>query len=187
MINIDLHILVEQISDKTLLFKKNFRMFVKNIFLQGDEFKKHNLTNHLYRFKNMIKMNHQKEITQRMTKRSVYYVDFGINVWTEINWTRPALIYKDSKKSFGEDILVIPITWYTNKKSVDEFDIHISLQQCPFMTKASIIKTRQIKCISKKRIGNYIWKITDLDLKNELQSALIKMMWMHIQKNSLPK
>lgn len=187
MINIDLHILVEKVSEKTRLFQKNFRMYVKEIFILWDEHKRHNLTNHIYRFKNMIKMNHQKEITQRLTKRQIYYVDFGINVWTEINGTRPALVYKASKKTYGEDILVIPMTGYTDEKSMDEFDVKLDLEACTFMSKPSIIKTRQIRCISKKRLGNYIGKITTPHIKDSLQENIIRMMGMKIQKNSPPK
>lgn len=80
MINLDFHVLVEKISDRSQIFKKNFRMYMREMFLLSDQHKKHNLINHIYRMKNMIKMNHMKEVNKRMTKRQIYYVDFGINV-----------------------------------------------------------------------------------------------------------
>lgn len=122
-----------------------------------------------------------------MTKRQIYYVDFGINVWTEINGSRPAIVYKASRKSFWEDIIVLPITGYTPNKSKDEFDVSVNLNQCEWLSKESLVKTRQMRCVSKKRFWNYIWRITDIAVKNEVQFSLIRMMWMHIQKDSLPK
>lgn len=176
MISVDLHIFVEKVTEKSKVFTKTFRIKMKEIFLFSNGFKKQNLHSHIYRLKSKIKINQQSETLDRLIKWHIYYVDFGLNIGTEINWIRPAIMFKASKKSYWEDIIVLPITWYTQSKSIDEFDVMISMEQSKWLTKKSLIKTRQIRCVSKKRLWNFIGKITDDDLKDLLQDTLAKMM-----------
>jgi mRNA-degrading endonuclease toxin of MazEF toxin-antitoxin module len=63
---------------------------------------------------------------------------------------------------------------------VDIFDVKILSTKSNNLKKESYIKIRQIKSISKKRIWWYIWKITDINIKDDVQNNLIKMFWMKI-------
>ena len=80
MIEIDFHIVINKWKELQKLLQKNFRMLVNADFLMNETPKKHNLLNHIYWFKNKIKYNQQKETIGIMTKRSIYYVDYGINI-----------------------------------------------------------------------------------------------------------
>jgi len=179
-INIDLKISVENIIDKVNIYKKNFIMFVRKDFIFKVEEKKHNLENHLYWLKKKIYLNQNREKLKASTKWSIYYVDYWINIWSEINWVRPSIIYKNSHFTSGEDIIVIPLTSYKINKSLDTFDVELESDKANKLKVKSYIKLRQIRSISKKRIESYIWKITDLELKNKIQDNLIKMFWMKL-------
>jgi mRNA-degrading endonuclease toxin of MazEF toxin-antitoxin module len=82
-------------------------------------------------------------------------VDYGMNVWTEINWIRPSIIFKNSNYKYWEDIFVIPMTSYKDEqeetKSKDEFDIEIESSEENWLSHKSLIKIRQLRCVSKKR------------------------------------
>ncbi len=92
-------------------------------------------------------------------------VDYGMNVWTEINWIRPSIIFKNSNYKYWEDIIVIPMTSYLeeqeNIKSVDEFDIEIKASPDNWLDNNSLLKIRQLRCVSKKRLKlkKHTWNI----------------------------
>ncbi|MDD2907457.1 MAG: type II toxin-antitoxin system PemK/MazF family toxin [Candidatus Gracilibacteria bacterium] len=177
-INIDLRILVENLVDNINIYRKNFTMFVKEDFIIQIEEKKHNLENHLFWLKKKIKLNQDKEKVDSSTKWTIYYVDYGINIGCEINGIRPSIIYKDSKFTFGEDIIVIPLTSDKVNKSLDTFDVQITPDKKNKLKNVSFAKLRQIRSISKKRIGSYCGKIEDIKLKDKIQENLIKMFGM---------
>lgn len=180
MINIDLHIIIQKWKEIESIFKRNFQMYVSPDFIDQETPKKHNLNNHISWFKNKIKYNHQKETVGLMMKRSLYYVDYGINIGTEINGIRPSLIYKNNDYKYGEDTIAIPITSYTDEKSVDTFDIHLEKTKDNNLKNDSLLKIRQIKMISKKRVQSYIGKISDIELKNNIQNKIILMLGMKL-------
>lgn len=124
-----------------------------------------------------MKLSNNNEIDSITVKWSVYYVDFGINIGTEINGTRPALIYKATKFSYGRDIIVIPFTSFWEDKSVDKFDITIQKELIDGLKNDSILKTRHIKSLSKKRLGKFVWFLKDDALKTEIARKLNMMFW----------
>ena len=83
-------------------------------------------------------------------------VDYGMNIGTEINGVRPSLVFKSSNAKYGEDLIVIPITSYEDglheSKSIDQFDIEIIPNTENNLSHKSLLKLRQIRCISKKRV-----------------------------------
>lgn len=81
-------------------------------------------------------------------------VDYGMNIGTEINGIRPSIIFKNSNYKYWEDIIVIPITSYKDEqeKSKDEFDVEIEASRKNWLTNNSLIKIRQLRCVSKKRL-----------------------------------
>lgn len=179
MINIDLHIIAQQRKTLTEYLKKSFRMYVSEDFIRTDTPKKHTLLNHVYRFKRSIWYTHQKETNGLMMKRSLYYVDYGINVWTEINGLRPSLVFKNNDFKYWEDTIVIPLTSYAIGKSLDTFDVKISPNATNNLKNDSLLKIRQLRMVSKKRIQQYIWKITDNELKDLVQQKVLLMLWIH--------
>lgn len=182
-INIDLHITIKDIIKKTTLYIKNFTMFVRAEFIIGTEGKKHNIENHLEWLKTKIRINQQKEVSQQKTKWSVYYINYGINIGSEINGTRPSIIFKDSEYGFGSDIIIIPMTSFDLDKSIDTFDIEIEPTKSNGLKRKSLIKTRQMRCISQKRIEKYIGKIEDRDIMDQLDKNITTMLGLQSKKN----
>lgn len=180
-INIDLKIIVDNLIDNINIYKKNFTMFVREDFIIKVEEKKHNLQNHLYWLKKKIRLNQTNEKSKSSTKWAIYYIDYWINIWCEINWIRPSIIYKNSHFTSWEDIIVIPLTSDKVNKSIDIFDVEIVPDKQNKLKNKSYIKLRQIRSVSKKRIEWYIWKIIDIDIKDNVQNKLIKMFWMKIE------
>jgi uncharacterized protein YifN (PemK superfamily) len=73
---------------------------------------------------------------------------------------------------------VIPITSYDEEKSIDTFDIKINIDDCDELHHKSIIKIRQIKSISKKRLRKdrksgeikIIGQITNDEIKKQIDT-----------------
>ncbi len=105
-------------------------------------------------FNKKIKLNHGKEPEENINKWKICKVDYWMNIWTEINWIRPSIIFKNSNYKYWEDILVIPITSFKDWeiKSVDEFDVEILKSENNWLKNNSLIKIRQLKSVSKKRL-----------------------------------
>jgi hypothetical protein len=63
-------------------------------------------------------------------------------------------------------------------KSIDTFDVEIMPNADNWLKVISHAKIRQMRCISKKRIENCVWKIIDIETKDKIQNTLIKMFGM---------
>ena len=186
-INIDLKIVVKNIWENLDIFLKNYKLYIKKDFLSISKEKSHNLENHIKNFKEKIKINQQQENTYRYQKYEIYYVNFWINIWNEINWIRPSLIIKSNRHNWWYDILVIPMTWFYNKnwtkKILDTFDVIVKTDLNNKLKKDSVLKVRHLKSISKKRIWNKIWKLNNIfvneNLKfyDEIDNKIKQMIW----------
>ena len=184
---VDLNIGIDQKDPYDNLFQQQYFLQLHNNFIEKREEKKHNINSHSKRFKDKIKLNHEKEETIAINKRRICDVNFGMNIWTEINWVRPAIIYKHDEYKFWEDIIVIPITSYKDEenKSKDTFDVELEKNKENGLDKNSLAKIRQIKCISKKRLrkkkntNNIVirWKIENEEIKKQIDSKVRVMFW----------
>lgn len=185
--NIDLEISVKNSLNKIKIINKRFLLFIKEDFLLKNKYKAHNLENHIDNFKEKIKINQQAENTNRFQKYEIYYTNFWINIWNEINWIRPSLIIKSNRHNWWFDIIVIPMTWLYNwdgtKKSLDLFDIIIKPDKYSRIKKDSILKVSHLKTISKKRILWKIWKIKNYEdfdetmLYDKIDNKIKQIMW----------
>lgn len=154
-------------------------------FLEKREAKKHNISTHSKRMRDKIKINHMPEQLKNINKRKIVKVDFWMNIWTEINGIRPAIIYKASSLKYWEDITVLPITSYKNEeqKTVDLLDIPIQENDDNWLKNKSLIKIRQLKSVSKKRFRrnkkskniDIIWEIKNPFIRQQINTQIIKM------------
>lgn len=182
---VDLNIGIDQKDPYENLFQQQYLLDLHNDFITNKESKKHNMNSHSKRFRDKIKINHQKEELVAITKRKIVLIDFWMNIWTEINWIRPAIIYKHDNYRFWEDIVVIPMTSYDEEKAIDTFDIKINTNDCDELHHESIIKIRQIKSISKKRLRKdrksweikIIGQITNDEVKKQIDTNTRVMFW----------
>lgn len=110
-----------------------------------------------------------------------------MNIWTDINWIRPSIVFKNSNYKYWEDIIVIPITSYEKEqedsKSVSEFDIKIEANKTNWLSHDSLIKIRQLRAVSKKRfktnkkwIIKIIWEV-EVSLRGDISGNIRRMLW----------
>lgn len=174
---------IEAKKQNKIAFKKGYNTQLHEDFVQKTEEKKHNLANHSKWFTDKIKLNHKFEKDTIISKWKIVLIDFGMNVGTEINGVRPALVYKASHYKYWEDVVVLPITSFDETKSQDVFDIKLDTNLQIWLKKTSLIKTRQIRAISKKRVrvhpvtGNVriVWKIKSKSVQNKIDENIRNM------------
>jgi len=188
LIETEVEVIANHQNAETENFCEQRKLFLHPNFLNIKDAKKQNITSHARWFKNKIKINHEKEEIEAINKRKICVVDFGMNIGTEINWQRPVVIYKSSTYKYWEDIVVIPITSFLddegNEKSQDALDIILEADPANWIDHKSLLKIRQIRCISKKRIKRdkktwiikIWWNIEDKNLRGEINGK-IKVMF----------
>ncbi|NVP17462.1 type II toxin-antitoxin system PemK/MazF family toxin [Candidatus Gracilibacteria bacterium] len=99
-------------------------------------------------------------------QKEIYYVNFGINIGSEFNLTRPALIFEKSKFSFWrKNVIVIPITTYKNNKKYNKFDIKINKSEINGLKEDSILKLLHIKDICKSRVKTKLGTLEKQDFE----------------------
>ena len=199
---VKLDISITKQEDFINLFYKSYSEKLHKDFIENKEDKKHNINSNSNWFNKKIKLNHQKENIEIINKWKLCMVDYWMNVWTEINWVRPSIVFKSSSAKYWEDIIVIPITsfkdwqgklsWKDKRgcpgveiKSIDEFDIEIEPDKNNNLKNKSLIKIRQLRCISKKRIRskkwsdklNIFWEIKNLELQEQIKTNIRTMFW----------
>ena len=184
---VKLDISITKQEDFENLFYKSYSEKLHKDFIENKEDKKHNINSHSNWFNKKIKLNHQKENIEIINKWKLCMVDYWMNVWTEINWVRPSIIFKANSYLQWEDIFVIPITSFKDWeiKSIDEFDIEIKPDKNNNLKNKSLIKIRQLRCISKKRIRpkkwssklNIFWEIVDVEFRELIQSNVKRIFW----------
>ena len=120
-------------------------------------------------FEEKIKINSLVNKENNIFKQwEIYYVNFWFNIWSEFNWTRPALIFELWKYSYWRtNVIVIPITSKKEWKKYNKFDIQISPDKINKLKSNSIIKLFHIKDISKTRVKTKIWDIS-IEILNEI-------------------
>lgn len=185
--NINLDIWLTEKETYENLFQKWYSQKLHKDFIENKEEKKHNINSHSNWFNKKIKINHEKENLEIINKWKLCMVDYWMNIWTEINWVRPSLVFKSSHSKYWEDIIVIPITslkeWEI--KSIDEYDLEIKPDGDNNLKNKSLLKIRQVRCISKKRIKskkwsnklNIFWEISNIDLKEQIKINIRTMFW----------
>ena len=171
------------------LYNNNYTQDLHIDFIENKEEKKHNINSHANWFNKKIKVNHEPESIDVINKWKLCMVDYGMNIGTEINGVRPSLVFKSSNAKYGEDLIVIPITSYEDglheSKSIDQFDIEIIPNTENNLSHKSLLKLRQIRCISKKRVKskkwstklNIFWEILDIQMRESIQTTVRMMLW----------
>lgn len=190
-INIDFCIEVKDYFSRANIFQNIWKFFIREDFLKNSKEKSHNLANHIENFKEKIKINQQAENRKDFMKYDIYYVNYGINIWNEINGTRPSLIFKSNRHNKWADVIVIPMTWARDNlweyKHQDKFDVNITPDKNNKLWKESFLKLRLMRSVSKKRLGRKIGQLEN-NFDNEYMYDVIdkkikSMLW--IKENPL--
>lgn len=143
-------------------------------FIEMELPKHHSLKNYILWFFEKINLYKQKEKITRWKKWNIYYINFGINIGSEINGIRPAIIFENTRETYGKDIIVLPLT--TDKKvGNNHFDIPFKKDIENGLRSDSLVKTRQIRCISIKRIQKYIGRISNTEYQEYIEKKVLQL------------
>ncbi len=111
----------------------------------------------------------------KIKKGSIFYINLWQNIWSELNKTRPCIIYSDKKANFWNTIIVIPLKSYKWKK-LNDFQLIIKASNQNNLNKDSIADISSLRQISKKRLLDKIWNIENKHYI-EIDSILLKIFW----------
>ncbi len=106
----------------------------------------------------------------------IWHVNFGVNIGSEFNYMRPALIYQNSELSGSDTIMVIPITKFHDQKKLPEHDIYLE-KWIGSLDMNSILRIWSMRSISKRRIGKKIGKITNSGILDIVDTKIILLLW----------
>jgi mRNA-degrading endonuclease toxin of MazEF toxin-antitoxin module len=110
-----------------------------------------------------------------------------MNIGTEINGIRPVIVYKSSTYKYWEDMIVMPITSFYDEsweeKSQDALDVILEADLENGIDHKSLVKIRQLRCVSKKRLRRdkkswiikILGSIVNDDIKREINGNIKKM------------
>ncbi len=174
---INFDIIVSTINET--IFKKINTLKLRESFIKNGKEKSSWLENNINWFFKKLKLsdNEKSQDFYKSTfhKWSIYYVNYGINIWSEINGNRPSIMIKDTFNTYWKDLIVIPLTSFSDDKSRDKFDIFIKSWNDNNLDNDSIIKVRYMKNISKNRIWSFVWFVNDEEIRNKINKNIIKM------------
>jgi mRNA-degrading endonuclease toxin of MazEF toxin-antitoxin module len=109
-------------------------------------------------------------------KWDIYFVNLWKNIWSELNKTRPCIVYSIKKANFWDTIIIIPIKSLKWKKIKNDFNIIITPSKENNLQKNSFCDISWLKQISKKRILNKIWNLEKLYL-TEIDTKTSNIFW----------
>lgn len=158
------------------LFGESFKIKLQPEFVANTEPKQHGFKNHVNGFVGSLKQNSSTVEKQVYKKRDIYVVSFGMNTWSEINWDRPALVFKEY--AYGDDVLVIPITSAGKQSKWDAFDIYVTKDKDNTLFQSSFARLRQLRAVSVKRVGRKIGTLTNEAVKESINEWIKKMLGM---------
>lgn len=142
------------------MFGEAFTLKLLPEFVHNTQPKEHGFKNHVQGFVNSLKQNSIIGEKQSYTKRQIYVVSYGMNTGSEINGDRPSIIYKASHSTFGDDVIVIPLTSVGKQKKSDSFDVFVGKNPNNKLFQNSLARLRQIRSVSTKRVGKKLGEIT---------------------------
>lgn len=189
LINSDLTISVLHSDSECNTFSETFNINLHPDFIENTESKKQNITSHARWLNRKIKINHLEDEFIELTKWKIVLVDFWMNVWSELNWIRPAIIYRASSFKWWENTTVLPITSLLNDKWEEKWrkilDVMLPENKANWIDHDSIVKISQLRCVDKKRFRRHkksndvqiLWTITDEKIKELIDQNCKIMFW----------
>ena len=115
-----------------------------------------------------------------LKKWDIYFINLWKNIWSELNKTRPCVIYSIKKANFWNTVLVIPLKSYKWKK-LNNFQILIKKSKKSLLEKDSFLDLSWIRQISKKRILTKKWYL-EKDILIEIDSKILNIFWIKKSK-----
>lgn len=155
-------------------------LFLLEDFIKNRTEKKHNILNHVNWFFKKIKINNSKNKEFNVKKFDICLIDFWMNIWSEINWIRPALVVWKNKTA--SSVWVVPISSFKIESSLEKYDCVIDWNKKNWLRTKSVLKIWQLKNVSKSRflrekneviVKWVVWNTKDiLNIKNSIKRYL---------------
>lgn len=158
------------------IFSESYKIALWPHFVNSTMIKEHNFKNHVESFLTQLKRNNYPLVKKPFKKWEVYTVNYGMNTGSEVNGERPSILYKWSQNTFGEDVIVIPLTSVVQEKMVDKFDVFVPKDEPNKLYQNSYARIRQIRSVSLKRLGKYVGTITDEYVINAINKNVKEML-----------
>ncbi len=111
-----------------------------------------------------------------LQKWDIFYINLWKNIWSELNKTRPCIIYSKKFANKWNTILIIPLKSFKWNKVNRDISIYIEANKSNNLIKNSIVDILWFRQIDKKRLNWYIWKLDNNDLI-KIDKKLSKIIW----------
>ena len=103
----------------------------------------------------------------------IYVANLSPYIGSEQGGTRPVIILQNNLGNiYSPTLIVAPLTSRLKKK---EIPTHYLIEDMEALKENSLVLLEQIKTIDKQRVGEYIGKIPDHDMKNIEKAITISL------------
>ena len=111
---------------------------------------------------------------ERCFKRGeIYVANLSPYIGSEQGGTRPVIILQNNLGNiYSPTLIVAPLTSRTKKKAIPT---HYLIEDMADLKENSLVLLEQIKTIDKQRVGEYIGKVPDHDMKNIEKAVTISL------------
>lgn len=112
----------------------------------------------------------KNKLDLKLNKWDIIFVNLWRNIGSELNKTRPCIVYSCKKANFWDTILIIPLKSYKWKIN-NEFNLFLEKSNNYWLDKNSIADFSAIRQVSKKRVNKRIWRLEKrilLDIDNKV-------------------
>ncbi len=110
----------------------------------------------------------------KIEKGNIYYADLNPGIGCEQVGKRPVVIVQNNKgNNYSPTTIVAPLTNYRNYKK--RLPTHALIKKGDGIKVDSIALLEQIRVIDKNRLGNYITKVNEDNLKEINNSMMISL------------
>lgn len=112
------------------------------------------------------------KLNKLLERGDIISVDFGVNIGREKSGIRPAVVLSDvNSNGRSENIIVAPTTSYVNRMRGGRVDLFpsqfiLSKKYYKQLDKTSIVQLEDIRSVSKKRITNFLGRLSDQSLED---------------------
>lgn len=158
------------------MFANTYKIALREAFVTNTNPKEHGLASHTEGYVTQLRLNTPPLKKQPLKKRQIYVVNYGMNTGSEINGSRPSIIYKDSDNTLGEDVTVIPLTSAMREKLTDKFDLFVPKDDDNKLFQNSYARLRQIRTVSTKRLKKPLGIITSEAVKQKINETIQDML-----------
>lgn len=117
----------------------------------------------------------KNDLNLKLNKWDIVFVNLWKNIWSELNKTRPCIVYSDKKANFWNTVIILPLKSY-KWKIVKDFNVFVDKKEILWLEKSSIVDLSSMRQISKKRINKKIWKVWK-DILKEIDYKILNLFW----------